>query len=434
MNKVFPLFAGDHNESPSLVGIPWFDELSQSMFNTFFSEEYYAACGFLTTLNAIPNTFKSYRRDVERFLLWCWVEKQKSCLNMRQSDALEFIKFIESPPAEWIGQNVSLRFKNSDPHAGFDPLWRPIDISRRKMSLGKNGMAKSSKALTYGALSSFFRYLIEDAELTEMNPFLFSRKRGLGRVNRKESIEERLITDLQMKYIVEASKKEIGESSLIYARKRFLVAALYYLGVRISEISERETENNIVYTPTMGDFVNFQQKWLFSIPDGTAKGGKGRKIPVGSILVDEIKLYRTVLQEHVGFTITTLPSHNDPMPIFPKISVKGQIMGAIGARQLSKDLKAILGVAQVLMETEAVMAKENGDIESSEYLLRDASGLMAISPHWLRHKGASDDINAGVNPNIVKDNYGHSDLATTSIYSHVDLLERVEAADTKKQY
>ncbi|MNL78978.1 Tyrosine recombinase XerC [compost metagenome] len=75
----------------------------------------------------------------------------------------------------------------------------------------------------------------------------------------------------------------------------------------------------------------------------------------------------------------------------------------------------------------------SGHHEKAENLIREADGLGAISPHWFRHKYATDDIEDGGNISHTQANLGHSSLSTTSIYVHADMTKRVETSAKKRK-
>lgn len=47
------------------------------------------------------------------------------------------------------------------------------------------------------------------------------------------------------------------------------------------------------------------------------------------------------------------------------------------------------------------------------------AGLVAVSPHWLRHAHASHALDRGAPPHVVQQTLGHASLATTTRYLHV---------------
>lgn len=55
-----------------------------------------------------------------------------------------------------------------------------------------------------------------------------------------------------------------------------------------------------------------------------------------------------------------------------------------------------------------------------QYATRNAGFAMSISPHWLRHAGASHALDNGCPLHLLRQDLGHKSLETTSIYVHAD--------------
>ena len=57
------------------------------------------------------STFNSFRTHVERLLLWALIVARKPLLDLRRSDAEQFMEFCLNPPADWVGPMIKSRFK-----------------------------------------------------------------------------------------------------------------------------------------------------------------------------------------------------------------------------------------------------------------------------------------------------------------------------------
>ena len=62
----------------------------------------------------------------------------------------------------------------------------------------------------------------------------------------------------------------------------------------------------------------------------------------------------------------------------------------------------------------------------------EADGLEQATVHWLRHTGISDDINKnGRSVAHVRDDAGHSSIATTDRYNDIVMIDRHLSAKDK---
>lgn len=115
------------------------------------------------------------------------------------------------------------------------------------------------------------------------------------------------------------------------------------------------------------------------------------------------------------------------IPITQNIS---SLVNLLKQRRNEDKLKA----GQEWRENNLIIARENGE-PTTAYLCRInikrlciANGLPTINPHQLRHSYATRAITAGVNPRIVQELLGHSDITTTmKIYAEVEEKAKVDA-------
>ena len=59
-------------------------------------------------------TYRSYRNEVERLLLWSWTVANKSIVSLRRADLEAYFDFVHSPPANWVALSVADRFRPID--------------------------------------------------------------------------------------------------------------------------------------------------------------------------------------------------------------------------------------------------------------------------------------------------------------------------------
>ena len=143
-------------ELPAVVGY-----LENIPAATNAREGYLAVRGFLKSYAGNEATFNSYRTHVERLLLWSLLVAKKPLLELRRSDAEQFMEFCLRPPEAWIGPVVKSRFLASPGAHGTEgktfhvnPAWRPLSQTAPKRQkhlsepapLGHYKMAQGSVA------------------------------------------------------------------------------------------------------------------------------------------------------------------------------------------------------------------------------------------------------------------------------------------------
>ena len=96
--------------------------------------------------------------------------------------------------------------------------------------------------------------------------------------------------------------------------------------------------------------------------------------------------------------------------------IRGDMKEGVSVSALARTLK------DFFIEAAGVLGKDDPAI---------ASRLKKASTHWLRHSHASHAVTRGVPLAIVRDNLGHSDISTTSIYVHTERDDRYKAMTEK---
>ena len=70
--------------------------------------DYQHASEFIYSYRGSPDTFSTYRREIEHFLHWCWLVAHKSLAQIVREDIETYVEFSKQPPTTWIGEkNVS---------------------------------------------------------------------------------------------------------------------------------------------------------------------------------------------------------------------------------------------------------------------------------------------------------------------------------------
>ncbi len=381
--------------------------LSENITTSHVMADYKHSCQFLKAYRGSAETFKSYRREIERLLHWAWFIQIKSLRELRRSDIEHFLEFCQAPPTDWIGLKQIPRFIDREGQRVPNSVWRPFlaTVSKKAHRDGQQPneknytLSQSALQAIFAILSSFFNYL-EQEEYVFGNPIAQIRQKSKFLRKRQGKKIVRRLSELQWMYLIETAEQMAAENSAVHERTLFMMNALFAMYLRISELAASER-----WVPQMGHFyVDTDNNWWFKT---VGKGNKERDICVSNAMLDALKRYRT----HLG--LTALPSRGESIPLISKALGKGPIKGT---RHIRK-------IVQECFDRAVDRLKEDG-------LMTDADMLMAATVHWLRHTGISEDVKIRPREHV-RDDAGHSSGAITDQYIDIELRERHASAKKK---
>ena len=125
-------------------------------------------------------------------------------------------------------------------------------------------------------------------------------------------------------------------------------------------------------------------------------------------MLNALKRYRRYLG------LSALPAPEDNTPLISKIKGKGPVTST---RHIRK-------IVQMCFDSTFERMKKDG-------LADDAMELKSATVHWLRHTGISEDVKVRPREHV-RDDAGHSSMATTDRYIESDSRER-HASGKKKR-
>lgn len=326
------------------------------------------------------STFRTYKKESERFLLWAVIQKKKALSSLERDDIESYLKFLDDPqPKEiWCAK------KNGRGCRRGDPEWRPFTGS----------LSSSAKTTAISSIDSLFNYLVE-ARYLSFNPLSLMRKRDrkISIKHGEITLQERMLTIDEwhtmldtLENFSESTSTEKNEK----ARLIFLVKILYFLGLRINELA----------THTWNAFRKVENDWWFYV---MGKGDKIGRIPVNDELLRAVISYRAHLKK------TPYPSTDETTPLIA--SFRGD---AITARQMNKILKRL------------AVATANQFTHQPD----KSKKLRKFSAHWLRHLSASMQDRAGIQFKHIRANHRHENDETTRRYVHA--IDRDRHQDMQK--
>ncbi|WP_448555299.1 tyrosine-type recombinase/integrase [Thalassotalea montiporae] len=366
--------------------------------------------------NKSPHTYDRFRNEVERFLLWSFLEKQTPIDQLRKADILEYADFCWQPPINWIGTSNQERFKVAAGYSSANEHWAPFKVQLSKSQLSKltanaqtldiNQLKKkyrpSQQTLTsmFTGIIVFYNYLMSE-EFCLGNPAQIAKKDCRHFITDVQVKEVNRLSSAQWQYVLDVAV-EMADEDAVYERNLFVIAALKTLFLRISELSERAT-----WSPIMGHFwLDDDDNWWLKV------FGKGRKLRDVTVPVDFLPFLE---RYRLSRGLYGLPSSNENTVLVEKI--RGQ--GGMTARHLRRIVQAVFDQAYDKMR----------QYEGENKAMR----LKEATTHWLRHTGASMEIERGRELKDVSEDLGHASMATTdTVYVQTENKQRAASGKKRK--
>lgn len=380
--------------------------------NADISEDFLQTQAFLKSYSRKSEaTYRSYRNEVERLLLWSWTIANKSIIQLKRQELEAFFDFVHSPPASWVGESVQDRFKQIGGQWLQNEFWRPfaakISKEDRKKALAggldvkpdTKGHTLSGEAIKicFSAISCFYDYLADEGYAFG-NPIPAIRKQSPYLIKGATQKNIKRLSDLQWDYVLSCAEDQANRDKA-YERMLFVVALIKTLYLRVSELSDRS---------------NWQPVWqhFWQDSDGNhwlkvlGKGNKLRDISVPSALFPYIERYQAYREEISSNFNTNAP-----------LVAKNRGTGGMTSRQLRRIVQEAFDMAY--------------DKMISEGFVDEAKALREATTHWLRHTGASQDIATRPLKHMA-DDLGHASMGTTDqVYIQSDMKERARTGKNR---
>lgn len=332
-----------------------------------------AVLAWLARYKDSPTTLSSYRKEAERLLLWCFHQHNKAMSDLTHEDFLAYEQFLQDPqPAvRWVMQ-VAQKASRSSPH--WRPFAKPLDRTSQRQALS--------------ILNSLFNWLVQAGYLAG-NPLALRRRKSTAR----SAKNNRFLPHehwAQVRATIETLSTDTPRLARQAARYRWLFSVLYIGGLRISEVCQN----------SMGDFyrrrgADGRERWWLEI---MGKGEKIRTVPATDELMSELMRYRQAND------LPPLPSEGESLPLLLPMIGALQPMARSAVHELVKD---------VFRETAVRLRARGPEHEAA------AAHVELASAHWLRHTAGTHQSNS-MDLKAVRDNLGHANIATTSIYLHTE--------------
>lgn len=357
--------------------------------------DYQYASEFIYSYRGSPDTFSTYRREVEHFLHWCWLVRKCSLNRIAREDFESYVDFARNPPAKWIGPNNVPRFVLSQGERVPNPQWRPYVSAGEEYALSQAALRS-----LFSVLSSFFNFLVQEG-YAQANPVARMRQKSKFLRGRQGLDKIRRLSPLQWEFVIETAESMAGANPAVHERTLFIMNALFALYLRISELVETPR-----WQPQMGHFQLDQEgNWWFLT---VGKGNKEREISVSDAMLAALKRYRGARG------LTPLPAPGEATPLIRKNRGGGGV----------KSTRQIRRIVRECFDSAVARMREEGFTD-------EADRLAEATVHWLRHTGISEDVKHRPREHV-RDDAGHGSSAITDRYIDVERTERHASARNKR--
>lgn len=331
------------------------------------------------------NTYDAFKREVERYYLWCLCVLRKPLTSISADDCNAYRAFLTAPGAGWTTHRPVPRNSSA---------WRPF---RKPLSDSSAAMAISIVNTLYAALVS--------AGYTSANPMasIARRKRGAD-ARTRASVSRRSFDEKTWKWI---RAKAMAQSGTARGRRLLLALDLFVgTGLRLNEAATARIKNLERISFQVAGGQQERDAWILNV---VGKGNKPRQVPVPEDVAH--RLIQQAKEAYGAFWLGAplLADQSHPHSrLNPERAEKQQ-----GGRPVSADHPG-LGAAGIYHMFKRFFRRIAGHA-AAEGIDRDS--LYHASTHWLRHTFGRQFVGDGGPLDVAKEILGHASLNTTSIYT-----------------
>ena len=345
-----------------------------------------------------PHTLRSYRKEVERFLLWCAQELKKPLSSVNAPDCQKYRAFLQAVPATWMER---LSVKRTD------PLWRAFR--------NQPGPASQKQALVI--LQTMFGGLV-DAGYLVANPMRALMK-SFDLPSTKMDIR-RSFTEAEWSHVLSCLQKtKAGPKQL---RIQCILELLVTSGIRLEELAKaRHKDLRIEELPDV------PKAWILTV---TGKRNKTREVPLQSDVVELIAAHGRAfldgdLKAKDQDNLPLIRTLSAPVPQWGR-AADGQLVAASCTEKTGLALSAsgIYALLKSFFKRAAKSAAAAG---------LDARRFEKASTHWMRHTFVRQALVDGMPIEVASELAGHLSIDTTSVYSTQELSRKIKAIQAMKR-
>lgn len=318
------------------------------------------------------HTWRAYRKEAERFLLWAVMERRKALSSLDGDDCVAYRDFLATPGPEWVGPRNAQRWSEA---------WRPFE----------GALSVRSQATAMTIVRALCEWLVRRHYL-DSNPW----DDVPARPDAPSMPQLRALSQKQWGLVNEWLDGELAAApSPALHRLKFILDFAYMTGMRLAELAAAKL-----------GWLRHEQlddgEWAWSIMV-LGKRNKWREVPLPDPAVQALQAYLEIRGLRPDIF------DNDPeAPLIAKLSLEAPLTPARIYEVL------VTGFARC---AESMAVRDR----------RAAERIREASTHWLRHTYGSHSAARGVPQDVLQANLGHESLATTSIYVRAEKARKHQA-------
>lgn len=342
-------------------------------------------------------TQRSYRKEVERFVLWMTSVQKKPVSSASALDCQAYRAFLSAVPATWV---------NAAPVERTDPMWRPF----------RGTPSSSSQKQALVIVQTMFEGL-RDAGYLVANPMRAVMK-GFALPSSRLNVT-RSFTEAEWAHVQRCIQDEpVGPAR---TRLKCLLELLVTSGVRLEELAQARWGNLRLET-----LPKLPPTWVLSV---TGKRNKMRDVPLTDEIVELLREHTeglTQAEEKGGFAESDRPLIYSLKGSVPQWGLLNGHPRQVAVAEKGGGALSGSGIYAVLKRFFARAAACAGDAGL------EAGRFEAASTHWMRHTFARQSLVDGAPLEVVSELMGHASIDTTSIYSTQELARKINTVRLKR--
>jgi site-specific recombinase XerD len=348
-----------------------------------------ALLSYLYRFTDQPHTFRCYRKELERFLLWSVMVQKKPMSSLFVDDCEAYKAFLREPIYTFTGPKV----------ARTSSRWKPF--------IEETMSAKSQKQALL-IIRACFKYLV-DVRYLAGNPWVVVKDPSVTEEINSIQIERALSEDLWEKVITHLESKTKLKSN---SQVRIALAAILLMG-------DSGLRRHEVAGATRGNLKLYDAEHKIFTLKVHGKGNKNRLVPVSERTVNAIKAHWK--DRNLNFDAL-----NDSTPLLGPLVIPRH-EAAINKHESNK-ISGYSADALYPLVMQTWRNIKNIDGLEETFTLDDIDKLINSSPHAFRHTFGTLAVEAEMPLDVVQHILGHASSTTTGIYVKTKEKRMVTAA------